>query len=356
MKLFTGLSLFAMVSCLSALADSNIVDDIIVYSDAAIGLDAGYLSYIGHDDIIAANTLTLVESNLRILFDDSSEFTGFPTNDWRLIANDIEEGGSEYFAIEDASAGNQVLTVEYYAFSDAFRVRESGLVGINKGSPQKELQIHSGDTPDIRLFAEEDDRQWRIGGNEAWFIISTTDENNNTSYPFYVYPNESNNGVTARTNRVAFGNSGPKALLHVYSSDDSEGRVLVGDDYLTESSDALYVVGDAFISGTLELGSSREIKRDITPLAEEDAVDAASSLEPVRFTYKTESESQLGFIAEDVPQFVASSGRDSLRPMDFVAVLTRTVQAHEEKLSAVEEKLAEQNKRLEELIRRADSL
>jgi hypothetical protein len=37
----------------------------------------------------------------------------------------------------------------------------------------------------------------------------------------------------------------------------------------------------------------------------------------------------LGFIAEDVPDLVATKARQSIIPMDFVAVLTKVVQDHE---------------------------
>jgi hypothetical protein len=73
--------------------------------------------------------------------------------------------------------------------------------------------------------------------------------------------------------------------------------------------------------------SSREYKDNIETLAAEDAFDALKGLNPVRFVYKRDmSEKHVGFIAEDVPDLVASKGRNGISPMDIVAVLTKVVQ------------------------------
>ena len=63
-------------------------------------------------------------------------------------------------------------------------------------------------------------------------------------------------------------------------------------------------------------------------------------LEPVRFNYKTDAEDEyVGFIAEDVPDLVASKDRTGLSAMDIVAVLTRVVQAQQERIEELEAKL-----------------
>jgi len=70
--------------------------------------------------------------------------------------------------------------------------------------------------------------------------------------------------------------------------------------------------------------SSREYKEDITTLGLEEALEALQGLEPVKYKYKvTRDERHVGFIAEDVPELVATEDRKSLSPMDIAAVLTR---------------------------------
>jgi len=55
----------------------------------------------------------------------------------------------------------------------------------------------------------------------------------------------------------------------------------------------------------------------------------------------------LGFIAEDVPDLVATESRKSLKPMDIVAVLTKVVQEQQAQIQSLSnkiEQLSEQEK------------
>lgn len=86
--------------------------------------------------------------------------------------------------------------------------------------------------------------------------------------------------------------------------------------------------------------SSRARKENIAMLSLDDALTALTNLEPVRFNYKNDQvESYVGFIAEDVPDLVATSDRDGLSSMDIVAVLTRVVQEQQKKIEALEARL-----------------
>jgi hypothetical protein len=52
----------------------------------------------------------------------------------------------------------------------------------------------------------------------------------------------------------------------------------------------------------------------------------------------------VGFIAEDVPDLVASKDRKGLSSMDIVALLTKVVQEQQKAIKALSEKLAELQK------------
>jgi hypothetical protein len=55
-------------------------------------------------------------------------------------------------------------------------------------------------------------------------------------------------------------------------------------------------------------------------------MQAVAQLVPVTYNYKADrDEKHVGFIAEDVPDLVATKDRRSLSPMDIVAVLTKVV-------------------------------
>jgi hypothetical protein len=87
--------------------------------------------------------------------------------------------------------------------------------------------------------------------------------------------------------------------------------------------------------------SSREYKKDIRALSSEEAMGALEGLTPVRFSYKDDSgEQHVGFIAEDVPDLVATGDRKGMSPMDVVAVLTRVVQEQQKTIAALSRKMA----------------
>ena len=73
--------------------------------------------------------------------------------------------------------------------------------------------------------------------------------------------------------------------------------------------------------------------------------EALKTLEQLRLTkyyYKGDNADQhLGFVAEDVPELVASKDRKGLSTMDIVAVLTKVVQQQQEKIEELEALLNE---------------
>jgi hypothetical protein len=100
----------------------------------------------------------------------------------------------------------------------------------------------------------------------------------------------------------------------------------------------------AYVSegGVWTNSSSRELKENIESLDVEDALAALAKLEPVQFNYKSDnSERYVGFIAEDVPPLVANNDRQSLSPMDIVAVLTKVIQAQQARIEELERRVAD---------------
>ncbi len=121
---------------------------------------------------------------------------------------------------------------------------------------------------------------------------------------------------------------------------DAAGNVGLGASSPTE---ALDVQGNAFILGNLEMGSSRSYKKDIRSLEKEQAMATLKALRPVKYFHKSNpDEESVGFIAEEVPDLVATNSRKSLNPVDIVAVLTKVCQ--------------EQNRTIEKLSTRLDAL
>ncbi len=116
------------------------------------------------------------------------------------------------------------------------------------------------------------------------------------------------------------------------------GDVGIGIDnpsYLLHLAGGAHSDGGAWIAG-----SSRSFKENITDLTSEEALDTLTNLQPTSFNYKTNSEeTYLGFIAEDVPDLVATNDRKGLVAMDIVAVLTKVVQTQQEQIRVLEESI-----------------
>ena len=86
--------------------------------------------------------------------------------------------------------------------------------------------------------------------------------------------------------------------------------------------------------------SSRAYKENIISLTTEKANKTLDGLNPVEYNYKIDKEDKhVGFIAEDVPELVATKDRKGLSPMDIVAVLTRVVQEQKNTIAELSKKV-----------------
>ncbi|MGI9236650.1 MAG: SH3 domain-containing protein [Woeseiaceae bacterium] len=120
---------------------------------------------------------------------------------------------------------------------------------------------------------------------------------------------------------------------------DRHGNVGIG---LSDPGHPLEMASRAHVTagGVWTNSSSRHQKENIASLSAEKAMAALSELEPVLFNYRNEQhEDYVGFIAEDVPDLVASRDRQTLSAMDIVAVLTKVVQAQQQKIEELEARL-----------------
>ena len=354
--------LAAAVSPLAADIVHN--DDVIIDGSAAIGFDAVNGENFGFD------TLRLKENNLRVHFDDTSNSSSFPNNDWRIVINDSSNGGGNFFAVEDATAGRRSFRVDAGAPSDSIRVDSQGDVGLGVANPVVEFHMADGDTPTVRLEQNGTSgftpQTWDVAGNETNFFIRDT--TNGSTLPFRIKPGAATSSIyigasVGSETRVGMGNTDPKSRLHVHVANavtdppEPEQNVFIGPhDTDTDFTATFNVQGNAFISETLEIGSSRTRKEKIRELSLDEALGALEELTPVQFHYKQDPESQLGFIAEDVPEIVATEGRKSVRPMDFVAVLAKVVQEHERREGELTETIGNQQREIERLAERLSAL
>ena len=87
---------------------------------------------------------------------------------------------------------------------------------------------------------------------------------------------------------------------------------------------------------------SRALKDNIADLQTDAAKKALADLQPVTYTYKAApSEHHVGFIAEDVPELVATQDRKGLSPLDIVAVLTSVVKDQQKTIDELKARVDE---------------
>ncbi|WP_051309323.1 tail fiber domain-containing protein [Desulfogranum japonicum] len=317
-----SLSLVEMLSeffVSTAYADQTINDDLIIIGSQCIGIDCANGENFGFD------TLRLKENNLRIRFTDTSSSGSFPTNDWEITANESSNGGKNYLGFMDVDGGRTLLTLEAGAPANSIYVHSTGRVGMGTALPSTELHITDGDTTTIRL--EQDGtsgwpaHSWDVAGNETNFFVR--DVTNSSHIPFKVI-------AGAPENTLVIGNN---------------GNVGLG---VRNPTHTLHVAGNALITGNLELSSSRKLKNNIVPLEKDQAMQTIAALEPVTFQYKADpTEKSVGFIAEDVPDLVATNSRKSVSPMDVLAVVTKVVQEQQKTIEDLQKEVKELNMRLQ---------
>jgi len=367
-------------------------DDLVVDGSLSVGFDSTCNYSFGFD------TIVLRENNLRIFFDDTSNSASFPNNDWRITANDSANGGANRFSIEDATHSRVPFTIEANAPSHSLYVDDGGRVGFRTNTPVVDLHTKSGNTPTLRLEQDGSSgfspQTWDVAGNETNFFIR--DATNGSKLPFRIRPGAQSNSIDIEADndikfvngkiyfksdgKVGIGTDSPSAEFDLVT-DGADAQLIVQRNggarcgirartnqlflgtsndnpvvVATNSSEVmrlnttnapwLQMVGGGTYNGNWNDASSREYKENIQSLTIADAMKAIEELNPVRYNYKgAEEEEHVGFIAEDVPDLVATNGKKTLSTMDIVAVLTRVVQEQQKTINELQGKIAEIEKK-----------
>ncbi len=359
---------------LMTIQDVTHLDDVVITGSLGIGFDIatdGTQSF-GFD------TILLKENNLRILFEDTS-VGSFPTNDWRIRINDTTSGGASYFAIEDSTNATTPFKLEADAPSNSLYVDDYGRVGFGTAAPVTELHSQDSDTPTLRLQQDGSGgwtpQTWDVAGNESNFFIR--DVTNGSKLSFRIQPNTPNSTLCLRADgSVGIGTWSPDyamemektgvnaafvldrtdGAMNYINATDSFGNFGTVNNYplrlvvdaawrmRLNADNSLTMKNGAALSsgGVWQNASSRALKENIEDLPAEQALETLEALSPVTFNYRAEQEeSHVGFIAEDVPDLVASKDREKMSPMDVVAVLTKVVQEQQKTIAELQKRLTE---------------
>ena len=229
-----------------------------------------------------------------------------------------EDGtGTEYFDIGIDNDGD--LNIARDSGETALSILDSnGNVGIRTNSPVTSLQINS--TTDASL---SNHGAMVLGAATGTNIVMDNNEiiarNNGSASTLYVNKDGGN---------VILGNSASKIGIGT--------QTIVSTRAINTATGAYLTTG-----GTWTSASSRELKENINKLTYDSAFTTLMDLTPVTYNYKVDKEeAYVGFIAEDVPELVATNDRKGLAPMDIVAVLTKVTQKQQEEIDQLKSKLA----------------
>lgn len=219
------------------------------------------------------------------------------------------------------------------------------------------LYIANSNTSTPLIYGEFDNQKMTINGdlsvvgpNGRLQLTNTTADNTNKSgfitsnhysnaqVPITFFRTVSN--ASANLLRLGGGYNYGNAATQIDLYTAANTTTLIGTSRLTiknngyigigtqSPSYALQMAGGAYTDGTTWYNaSSREYKKNIQRLGAKEALAALASLNPVTFTYKTSpNQGHVGFIAEEVPELLATKDRKGLSAMDIVAVLTKALQ------------------------------
>jgi hypothetical protein len=274
-----------------------------------------------------------------------------------------------------------------FNFSGTSNVFLGCYAGINETGSER-LYIANSDTNTPLIYGEFDNQVLTVNGDLNMFgpngrlLMANTSADNttkvgrimvghysNSQMPFYLIRAASN--ATANLLALGGGNSGGNAATQIdfYTAANtttptgksrltikSNGYIGLGTKHPTEP---LQMASGAYVTtgGVWTNASSRKYKDHIQSLSAAEALAALKELNPVKYVYKADkTEKHVGFIAEDVPELLATKDRKGLSAMDIVAVLTKALQEQQktirehQKIAQVQQSTIEkQQKAIQEL-------
>jgi len=316
-----------------AAKDYFVADDLVVQGRACIGPEC---TAVGPTD-----PLLTLKGGLFDLYQIKFDNTGccHPTaRDWAIQVDDSNEVTGDFLIRTLDFTPKIPFRIGADAPDNAFTILFNGSIGLGTLTPAVHLDVKANDAGKATERLQNSSATGYSGIeylNQAGTVISflgvdnaasTTRLNSTNSYPLVILTNSVERMRVTSGGNVGIGTASPTHPLEMASG----AHVTTG--------------------GVWTNASSRELKRDIHSLGTEEALSALSALEPVRFHYKSEpADEYLGFIAEDVPDLVATADRKTLSPMDLAAVLTKVVQEQQKAIVDLRATVASLSEKLTEM-------
>ena len=301
--------------------------------------------------------LHVATSNTPALRMEQTNAGGFTAQTWDIGSNEAN------FFVRDVTGGSRLpFRIRPGAPTSSIDISSAGNVGLGTASPQYKMDISGGGTSKSSLhlsFAGTDVGGWLTSLTDNYFFMSSGTAYDAAAGGWMQKSSDGNSGLTGigpagysvfldtgRTVGVAYS---PTRRLHVnYSGELGINTDAVAGTAIKTSTGAILTAG-----GTWQNSSSRAHKENIKELTGPQAILALAQLNPVTYNYKVDAqEKHVGFIAEDVPDLVASKDRTGLSALDIVAVLTKVLQEQKKIIDSQQKSMADFQASTEERLAR----
>jgi hypothetical protein len=277
------------------------------------------LSVLGIIFITLVIPLSAYSADKLIVEDSNGNQKVTARDDGSVMLNTNSFDGPSWAKLYGA-ADNGIVGIAFDSFGADPAIGGGGMFRFARGSQASKAAVQNGDRLGVFVFSGYDGTTFlntaaltaKIDGDVYAGNVPTkfVFEANTTGYP------RPERMVISSSGNVGIGVSTPSYPLHMGSG--------------------------AYVStgGVWTDASSREYKENIKDLTSEEAIEALEGLNPIIYNYKTDKEDKhVGFIAEDVPELIATKDRKGLSPMDIVAVLTKVVQEQRKMICELSEKV-----------------
>lgn len=275
---------------------------------------------------------------------DQTNGSGFTAQTWDIGANEAN------FFVRDVTGGSRLpFRIRPGAPTSSIDISSTGMVGIGTSAPVVQWHTVKSAQTGAELIARieiGDDTVGRLDINNA----SATD---GTFIPRLQGKSASQNAALIMEGLITDDLGVGPAIVYNAAKISGGGistRPLVV--YRNNNVAKATITANGDINATsFNPVSSRTLKDKIVDLDSQRARDAIQHLNPVEYVYKNDEtkEPRVGFIAEDVPDLVANSDRQSVPIMDVVALVTKVVKDQQNTID-------DQRKTIDKLVERVNEL
>jgi len=274
--------------------------------------------------------LHVVEGNTPTLRLEQDGTSGFSAQTWDVAGNETN------FFVRDASNGSTLpFRIFPGASSNALTIAADDNIAFGTTSSP----THASHNTKVNIQGESGSHNSIVFNSSGSNKVSSLIYSKQDVPQWYMSSRNEADSAGRDFDRLAFYDNSIGETFTLFQG----GKIGFGVSTVDAANDIEHSNG-AFLTtgGVWTNNSSRAHKNDIVDISNDVALKALSALNPVTYSYKSQpDETYAGFIAEDVPEIVATNDRKGLAAMDIVAVLTKVVKEQNKTIQSLNERLTQ---------------